>query len=296
MKIFTILLILISPSAFIPTAFGKVKVVASISTLKSLVESVGKDLVEVSSVGKPTEDPHFVEVRPSFIMNVTDAKMYVMVGLSLDIWAKPLIESSRNNGIVIVNASLGIKPLDVPTERVTPLMGDVHPEGNPHYWVDPYNVPTIVKNIVSGLATVDPEHSKTYQLQAKTFLDELKVKTTEWDKRLAPFKGAKLVVYHASWNYFLNHFHFLQVAEVEPKPGIPPSGAHTQEVIQIATREKVKAILIEPYYSDAHPKLIAEKTGAKLLKMPQMVGGLPGTDTYIKLMEYNVTEIEKALK
>ena len=277
-------------------AFAKVKVVTSISPLKSIVESVGGDLVDASSVAKATEDPHFVEVRPSFLMNVADAKMFVMVGLSLDIWAKPLIESSRNTGIVIVNASTGVKPLDLPTERVTALMGDVHPEGNPHYWVDPFNVAVIVKNIVSGLSKVDPEHAKNYLDNAKKFLEELKIKTADWDKRLAPYQGSKVIVYHASWNYFTDHFKFVKVAEVEPKPGIPPSGSHTQDVIEIAKREKAKLILIEPYYSDAHAKMIAEKSGAKVVKLLQMAGGLPGTDSYIKMMEYNVSEVEKAMK
>ena len=293
-KYFSVMILL--GSLISVSAQAKIKVVTSITPLKSLVESVGGELVEVSSVGKATEDPHYVEVRPSFIMNVTNAKMYVMVGLSLDIWAKPLIESSRNSGIVIVNASLGVKPLDVPTERVSPLMGDVHPEGNPHYWVEPYNVSFMVKNILSGLSQVDPEHVKIYQENARKFLDELKKKTAEWDKRLAPYKGTKVVVYHDSWNYFIDHFKLVQVAEAEPKPGMPPSGAHTEQAIQIAIREKAKVFLMEPYYSDAHPKLIAEKAGMKIVKMVQMVGGLPGTDTYIKMMDYNISELEKALK
>ena len=291
MKYFTLIFLL-----FTHPALAKIKVVTSITPLKSIVESVGGDLVEVSSVAKATEDPHFVEVRPSFLMNVADAKMFVMVGMALDIWAKPLIESSRNTGILIVNASIGLKPLDVPTERVTALMGDVHPEGNPHYWVEPYNVSFMVKNILAGLTKIDPEHAKNYLENAKKFLDKLKKKTTEWDQRLASAKGSKVIVYHSSWNYFIDHFKLTQVAEVEPKPGIPPSGAHTEEVIQIAKREKVKLILIEPYYSDAHAKMIAEKSGAKVVKLSQMVGGLSNTETYIKMMEYNVSEVEKALK
>ena len=291
MKYITLLILFFSQSAF-----AKVKVVTSITPLRSIVESIGGDLVDASSVAKATEDPHFVEVRPSFLMNVAEAKMFVMVGLSLDIWAKPLIESSRNTGIVIVNASTGVRPLDLPTERVTALMGDVHPEGNPHYWVDPYNVPVIVKNILSGLSKIDPEHVNNYTENAKKFIAELKTKTAEWDKRLSSYQGSKVIVYHASWNYFTDHFKFSKVAEVEPKPGIPPSGSHTQDVIEIAKREKAKMIMIEPYYSDAHAKMIAEKSGAKVAKLLQMVGGLPGTETYIKMMEYNVSEVEKAMK
>jgi len=278
------------------TALAKTKVITSITVLKALVESVGGDLVEVSSIGRGTEDPHFVEVRPSFIMTIQGAKLYVSVGMSLDHWARPLIENSRNTDIVIVNASKGIHVLGLPTERVTPLMGDVHPEGNPHYWVDPYNIPIMVKNILTGLTTVDAANAEVYQKNAKAFLDKLKVATAGWEKRLAPFKGTKIVTFHESWEYFAERFKLDVVGFVEPKPGVPPSGAHTEEIIKTMKREKVPLILMEPYYSDSHPKLIAEQTGAKVVKIPQLCEGVPGTSSYIDLMEYDVSAIEKVLK
>lgn len=277
-------------------AFAKMKVIASITPLKSITESIGGDLVEVTSIARGTEDPHFVEVRPSFLMSIGQAKLYVSIGMSLDFWARPLIENARNEDIVVINASAGIKVLGLPTERVTARMGDVHPEGNPHYWVDPYNIPVVVKNILNGLVKVDPANTETYQKNAKAFLAKLQAADAQWQKELAPYKGTKIVTYHESWEYFAEHFKLDVVAQVEPKPGIPPSGSHTDEVIQIVKREKVPLILQEPYYPSAAPDLIARSTGAKVVKIPQLCGGAPGTDTYIDLMNHDVHAIVAAFK
>lgn len=277
-------------------ALAKMKVIASITPLQSITESIGGDLVDVSSIARGTEDPHFVEVRPSFLMSIGQAKLYVSIGMSLDFWARPLIENARNEDIVVINASSGIKVLGLPTERVSARLGDVHPEGNPHYWMDPYNIPVVVKNILNGLVKADPSHSETYQKNAKAFLAKLQAADAQWQKELAPFKGTKLVTYHESWDYFAEHFKLDVVAQVEPKPGIPPSGAHTDEVIQIVKRDKVPLILHEPYYPGAAPNLIARSTGAKVVKIPQLCGGAPGTDSYIDLMNHDVHAIATALK
>jgi len=282
--------------AVAPGANAKIEVITSITPLKSITESIGGDLVDVKSIGRGTEDPHFVEVRPSFIMTIAKAKMYVSIGMQLDYWAKPLIENSRNADILTVYANPGIHVLGLPTVRVTAQLGDVHPEGNPHYWLDPYNVPIMVKNILGGLVQVDPSHAEDYRKNAKAFLEQLKKADQDWQKRLKPYAGTKLVTFHESWNYFANHFHFVVAGQIEPKPGIPPSGSHTEEIIQLVKRDHIPLILQEPYYPSAHPDLIAKKTGAKVLKLPQLCEGVPGTETYIQLMEYNVSHIEKALK
>jgi zinc/manganese transport system substrate-binding protein len=292
-----IALILVCAVFFSPgAANAKTKVITSITVLKSLTESIGKNLVDVSSIGRGTEDPHFVEVRPSYMMTIASAKLYISTGMSLDHWAKPLIENSRNIDIVMVNASKGIRVLGIPTERVSALLGDVHPEGNPHYWLDPYNIPVMVKNIVTGLSQVDPANAEIYQKNARVFLDQLKTADAGWQKRLKPYAGTKVITYHESWDYFDDHFKFVAIGQVEPKPGIPPSGSHTEEIIQLVKREKVRLILQEPFYPSATPDLIAEKTGAMVVKFPQLCEGAPHTDSYIELMEYNVTAVEKALK
>lgn len=290
------LLAVIALLSFSNPALAKLKVIASITPLQSITESIGGDLVEVSSIARGTEDPHFVEVRPSFLMSIGQAKLYVSIGMSLDFWARPLIENARNENIVVVNASSGIKVLGVPTERVSARLGDVHPEGNPHYWVDPYNIPVVVKNILNGLVKVDPANSETYQKNAKAFLAKLQAADAQWQKELAPYKGTKIVTYHESWEYFAEHFKLDVVAQVEPKPGIPPSGSHTNEVIQIVKRDKVPLVLQEPYYPSAAPDLIARSTGAKVVKIPQLCGGTSGTDTYIDLMNHDVHAIVAALK
>jgi ABC-type Zn uptake system ZnuABC Zn-binding protein ZnuA len=277
-------------------ALAKLKVITSITPLQSITQSIGGDLVEVSSIARGTEDPHFVEVRPSFLMSIGQANLYISIGMSLDFWARPLIENARNENIVVVNASTGIKVLGLPTERVTARMGDVHPEGNPHYWMDPYNIPVVVKNILNGLVKADPANTETYQKNAKAFLAKLQTADAQWQKELAPYKGTKIVTYHESWDYFAEHFKLNVVAQVEPKPGIPPSGSHTNEVIEIAKRDKVPLILQEPYYPSAAPDLIARSTGAKVVKTPQLCGGTSGTDTYIDLVNHDVQAIVAALK
>ncbi len=278
------------------TSFAKTKVITSTTTLKSLTEVVGGDLVEVTSIARAVEDPHFVEVRPSFIMQISSAKLYVSTGMSLDIWAKPLIENARNLSLVVVNASQGIHALEIPTEKLTAQLGDVHPEGNPHYWVDPYNVPIMLKNILSGLSKVDPEHQSSFEKNAEEFLGKLKNADQDWQKRRDPFKASKIAVYHASWNYFADHFHLNMIAEVEPKPGINPSGSHTAEVIQLIKREHIPVIIQEPYYSTSTTQMISEKTGAKLLKLSQMVGGSDNTGDYFSLIENMVKQFEDAVK
>jgi ABC-type Zn uptake system ZnuABC Zn-binding protein ZnuA len=239
MKSIRILLLFASVFAWPATGSAKMLVIASITPLASIVQSVGGDLVEVKSIARGTEDPHFVEVRPSFMMAIRNAKLYVSIGMSLDFWARPLIESARSSDIQVVNASLGIHVLGLPTERVSAKLGDVHPEGNPHYWVDPFNVPIIVKNILGGLSKVDPTNEATYEKNARAFLDELKKADTEWRKRLAPYAGTKVVTFHESWNYFCEHFKLDDRGQVEPKPGIPPSGSHTEEIIELVKREKI---------------------------------------------------------
>jgi len=277
-------------------AQAKIKVITSITPLRSLVESVGGDLVTVRSIGRGSEDPHFVEVRPSFIMAITDAQLYVEVGMSLDIWARPLIENARNDKIVIVDASKGIHILGVPTQRVSPLMGDVHPQGNPHYWMDPDNVPPMVRNILSGLVKIDPAHEATYKKNAEQFLSQLKAKTQEWTDELKPFKGTKILTYHESWEYFADRFGFDIEGEEEPKPGIPPSGSHTQDLIQMMKQNNVHVIFQENYYSTSTSDMIASKTGAKVLILPELCDGEPGTSSYIDLVNYDVQKIVAALK
>ena len=293
-KFLPLLLALLLPAA---PAWAKIKVIASITPLKSITESVGGDLVEVTSIARGNEDPHFVEVRPSFMMSIRSAKLYVSIGMSLDFWARPLIENARSSGdLQIVNCSTGIHVLGAPTERVTARLGDVHPEGNPHYWVDPYNVPIIVKNILTGLVAVDPDNAAKYQQNAKAFLEQLKKADEGWQKELAPYAGVKAITFHESWEYFAEHFKIDVRGQVEPKPGIPPSGSHTQEIINLVKREKIPLIIQEPYYPDAAPKLIAEQTGAKVVKLIQLCDGAPGTSSYIDMMNYNVNKLAEALK
>jgi zinc/manganese transport system substrate-binding protein len=267
-------------------AEAKVKIVASLSDLASITEFIGGDKVEVQSICKGTSNPHFVEVLPSYMMKVSKAQLYLKVGLSLDFWANPIIDGSRNGKLVVVDCSKGIEVLEKPTTKVDASMGDVHPEGNPHYWLDPANGLVIAQNIVSGLAKVDPDNASFYESQLVQFEQKLNQKQKEWSEKAQSLKGLKMVTYHESWPYFASRFGIDVVGFVEPKPGIEPTPSHTAQLIQQIKNQNIKIIGKEPYFSDRAPKAISRATGALVVDLPPSVGGVPEARDYFALFDY----------
>jgi zinc/manganese transport system substrate-binding protein len=267
-------------------AEAKVKIVASLSDLASITEFIGGDKVEVQSICKGTSNPHFVEVLPSYMMKVSKAQLYLKVGLGLDFWANPIIDGSRNGKLVVIDCSKGIEVLEKPTTKVDASMGDVHPEGNPHYWLDPANGLVIAQNIVSGLAKVDPDNASFYESQLVQFEQKLNQKQKEWSEKAQSLKGLKMVTYHESWPYFASRFGIDVVGFVEPKPGIEPTPSHTAQLIQQIKNQNIKIIGKEPYFSDRTPKAILRATGALIVELPPSVGGTPEAKDYFALFDY----------
>ena len=294
----TALFLALSTSAFAQ----KLNVVTTTADLASLTREVGGDRVDVRSIARGYQDPHFVEPKPSFLLLLRKADLLEVVGLDLETgWLPPLLDQSRNPKIRpgsrgYLDVSTGVEILDRPTGTVNRSMGDVHALGNPHYWIDPANAIRIAIQISNRLSQLRPKDAAYFAARLDTFKKRMNDANKKWTAMLAPYRGAKIVTYHNSWPNFTRRYGLNVVGFVEPKPGVPPSPSHTFELINLMKAQKVKAILVEPYFDLKTPKSIAERTGANLLVMYPSVGARPELDDYFKLFDRNITELVKALR
>jgi zinc/manganese transport system substrate-binding protein len=282
-------------------AADKVRVVASTTDLKALTEAVGGDLVEVDALARGNQNPHDLEVRPSLMVKVRRADLIVLNGLELDQWAEVVIQGANNPNLVPgapgrVDASEGILVLEVPRTRVDRSMGDVHPVGNPHYTVDPGMAPATTANILNGLVRVAPQGRATYERNRQAFLAKLEEAQARWAAEMAPVKGARVVVDHNLWVYFLTRFGLVQAASIEERPGIPATPAHAAKVIQLIKDERIKAIMTVPWGDGKLAARIGEEGGAKVVAMAPAVGAVKGTTSYIETVDYNVKTLAQALR
>ena len=249
------------------TTPAKIKVAASNNDLASIAASVGGDQVETFAIARPNADAHRVEVLPSYMVKVSKAQIYLKVSLGLDQWADPIIDGSRNDKLVVVDCSANVNVLEKPTGNVNASMGDIHPNGNPHYWLDPRNGGVIAQTVAAALSKVDPEHAADYAARAKAFAQEAEA-TWEKDKAVADGLPVKaMITYHRSWSYFANAFGIEVAAEAEPVPGIPPTGKHLAELVDIAKTRKVPVFLQEPYFSNDAGKFLAREAGVRVVVM-----------------------------
>jgi zinc/manganese transport system substrate-binding protein len=248
-------------------ASAKITVAASINDLASIASSVGGDRVECFSIAKPNADVHHIECLPSYMVKVSRAQVYVKVGLGLDQWADGIIDGSRNERLVVVDAAENVPVLEKPTAAVTALMGDVHPFGNPHYWLDPRNGAVVARNIAEGLAKVDPEHGDEYRANAEAFAKQADEAYAR-DKAIADRLPSKtMITYHRSWSYLGNAFGIAIAGEAEPVPGIPPTGKHLAELVGIIKAQKVPLFLQEPYFSNDAGEFLAREGGLRVVVM-----------------------------
>ena len=262
-----------------------VRVVTSIPDFAAVAKAVGGDVVEAESIVKGNRDVHAVEILPSFFVKIRRADVYVKVGLDLDLWAQQLIDGSRNAKLVIVDASTGIEPLEVPTFKVDASYGDLHRYGNPHYWLDPANLRPIADAIVDALARVAPEHETTFRTNAGAYLTRVERAMAGWQQRLAPLAGTEVVSFHNSWPYFARRFNIVVVDFLEPKPGVPPTPTHIAALEARLKTGRVRAILMESYFDDRVPNLLSRDTGVPVVKVPILCGAAPGTDDPIALFD-----------
>jgi zinc/manganese transport system substrate-binding protein len=284
------------------SAGAQTKVVTTTEDLASLVREIGGEKVSVESLARGYQDPHFVEAKPSFVLKLNRADLLVVVGRELEIgWLPALITQSRNAKIQpgadgYFDASLTAKILEIPTGQITRAMGDVHPLGNPHYWLDPENGRRIAKALQAKLAQKDPANAAYYAQRAADFDKRLGDAQQRWKTMMAPYKGVKVVTYHRSWANFVDAFGLEVIGYVEPKPGIPPTPQHTLDVIQAMRSQQVKLIIVEPYFDLKTPNSIASQTGAKVLVLPPSVGGVPQASDFLKLFDTDVSMLVDAIK
>ena len=282
-------------------AHAKLNVVATTSDLGAIAREIGKDKVEVTSLAKPTEDPHFVDAKPSFIVKLNKADMLIEGGLHLEIgWLPNLVVGARNkkilageNGYLV--ASVRVPIIEVPT-TADRAMGDVHPMGNPHFMLDPINGKIVAAHICDRLCQIDAANCNYYKDNLKDFTKRLDQKFSEWQKSLEPFRGTKIVTYHKTFPYFANRFNLNVVGTLEPKPGIPPSPTHINSLIPMMKNEGVKLILIEQFRERKIPEFVAAESGAKVVIVPIMVGGQKEIQDYLTLFDYTINQIVSALK
>ena len=281
----------------------KLNVVTSTEDLASITREVGGDRVTVVALAKGYQDPHFVEPKPSFILAMSRADLYIAIGRELEIgWLPPLFTSARNARIQpgangYLDASRNVRILEIPTGQVTRAMGDVHPLGNPHYWLEPGNGRLIAQAIRNKLGELSPLDKAYFAQRYDDFERRLAAAEKRWDATMAPFRGTKLVTYHRSWPNFMERFGLEVMGYVEPKPGIPPSPSHTLELIDEMKRGGVKLIVVEPYFDLKTPQAIANQiAGGKVLVLAPSVGGVKEASDYIQLFEYNINLLAGALK
>jgi len=281
-------------------ATAQLKVVATTPDLASVAREIGGDKVNVVALAKPTEDPHFVDAKPSFIVTLNRADALIEGGAELELgWLPPLLENSRNSKIASgapgrIVASEGIRLLEIPTS-FDRSKGDIHSLGNPHFMIDPVAAKVVAVNIARHFDQLDPKNAATYNANLARFNSRLDSKLAGWQRSLAPYRGAKIVSYHRDFIYFAQRFGLTIVDELEPKPGIAPSPAHLAQVIGEMKRDNVKIILVQPFQNRKTAETVARQTGATVIDAPQQPGAATNTASYFDNMDNLVRAIASAL-
>jgi len=292
--------VVVAAAFFTSSAAAAIDIVAATPELADIAKQVGGDKVSVYSIGKPDHDYHMIEPRPSDVSRIARAEMIVRVGMDLDLWLDALINAAGNPRVRkgapgYVDASVGIRKLEVPREQITGASGDIHVYGNPHYFYDPENGKIIAHNILEGLIRVSPAGKSYFERNYERFARDIDSRLDKWQKALAPYKGKRVVTYHKSAVYFLRRFGLKDFGQLEPKPGIPPSASHVSDLIRRMKAEHVTAMAIESIYPRRFPDLIQRETGVKYVVVPYSVGSL-GTKSYQDLIDMWVTRYKDALR
>jgi zinc/manganese transport system substrate-binding protein len=281
-------------------AENKLRIMTATTDLAALAQEVGGEKADVESIARGYQDPHFVEAKPSFLLKLRKADLLIVVGLELEIgWLPPLITQSSNPNIQVsaggyLDASRFAKILEIPTGQVTRAEGDVHPQGNPHYWLDPDNGLRVAKGIADKLSEMRPNDAAYFVGRYSAFEQHLKQADEQWKVQMKPYAGRKIVTYHRSWPNFAEHFGLNVVGYVEPRPGIPPSPSHTVDLIGEMKRDSVKIIVVEPYFDLKTPNSVARETSGQVVVLMPSVGGEKEITDYFKLFDYDIAKLKQA--
>lgn len=281
-------------------AASPLQVMTATTDLAALAQEIGGDKVSIESIARGYQDPHFVEAKPSFLLNLRKTELLIVVGLDLEIgWLPPLITQSTNPKIQVgapgyFDASRFAQILEVPAGQVSRAEGDVHPQGNPHYWLDPQNGLRIAKGIQTKLSEMRPGDAAYFAQRYSAFEQRLKQADQKWLEEMKPYAGRKIVTYHRSWPNFAKHFNLNVIGYVEPRPGIPPSPQHTVALISQMKSENVKIIAVEPYFDLKTPNAIARGSGGQVVVLIPSVGGEKEISDYFKLFDYDIAKLKQA--
>jgi zinc/manganese transport system substrate-binding protein len=282
-------------------ALAKLNVIATTPDFGAVAAAIGGDEISLTTLAKPTEDPHFVDAKPSFIVKLNRADALIEGGAELEAgWLSALLDQSRNPKLAAgapghIACSQGIQLLEVPA-TLDRSKGDIHAAGNPHFLTDPANARMVAQRIAGAFAQLDPKAAENYRANLKKFEERLDSKLAEWEKLMAPFKGEQVVAYHDSWPYFARRFGLKMDLFLEPKPGIPPTPVHLADVILKMRTEHIHAILVEPYQNRKTAQTVAAETGATAVEVSQFPGGMKGTEgDYITLIDQVVRSVAQAL-
>lgn len=290
----TILLALVLAGTPLPS-LGMVRVVTTLPDLAVLTQEIGGNRVTVQSIVRGNQNPHVVEVKPSYMIKLKSADIFLMIGMELEMWAPQIIDGSRNERLDVVDLSTSIEKLEVPT-RVDRSQGDVHRFGNPHYWLDPRNIRPMVETILSSLRKASPNDEAFFRSNADAYLARLDTKIRQWETTMKPYAGTRIITFHRSWSYFARWLGLIVADQVEPNPGIPPSPSHTADLLRLVRESSIKAIIVEPFYDTSAPDQIARATGASVVQLSTSVGGVKEATDYIALMDYNITTLSRVLR
>jgi len=283
-------------------AQGKLSIVTTTEDLAAVAREIAGDRAAVESIARGYQDPHFVEAKPSFILRLQRADLLVVVGRELEVgWLPPLVQQSRNAKVQpgaagYLDASLQARILDIPQGQVTRAMGDVHPQGNPHYWLDPENGKVIARAIAGKLTELRPADQAYFEQRLADFSRRVDEAEKGWLATFAPFKGLKVVTYHRSYTNFADRFGLEVIGYVEPRPGIPPTPQHTLDLINEMNRQNVKLIIVEPYFDLKTPNAIARQIGGQVVVVPPSVGGTKEVSDYFKLFDNAVKLVADAAR
>ena len=304
LKITTVIISLfLTIFVFSSSAFAEINIVTTVPDLAAIAKEIGGDNVKVKSLGKGYQNPHYVDAKPSYIVDLNKADMLIYVGLDLEIgWLPILVTGARNSKINSPNfggsldTSTLVPLMDVYNTKVDRSQGDIHPGGNPHYLLDPRRALIVANGIAERLSEIDPENALSYETNLSGFAGRLEGKIIEWDKSLAPYRGTKVFTYHKLWTYFIDWADFVEEGTIEPKPGIPPSPKHVAELIKIAENSEVKLVLSANYYPKKTGEQIAKTAGIPFLSLPVQVGGQKGINSYTELIDDIVNSITSTLE
>ena len=299
--------VLVGLALFVPTglpagaAAKRLSVVATLSTFADLAKTIGGEYVEVSSIASPKFNPHFIEPKPSDVLKVKRADLFIHAGLDLELWRGPLLDAAGNTTLFPgqpgeLDLSQGIPLLEVPTGPVSRAQGDIHIYGNPHYWMDPENVKVMARTIAKKLSDIDPSHAQDYQQSLDAFLARLNQKIQDWHSRLAPYQGRELVGYHNEWPYLMRFAGLRMEQYLEPKPGIPPTPKQLGFLEHYVQEKHIPAIVQSTYFPTTASESLAKRSSTKVLLLCQNVHEVPQASDYVGMMEYDINQLVEGLQ